>query len=413
MITVVGLGFVGLTTALGFCEKGFKVVGIDVDSKKINDLKNGKIAFHEPELPAQLNKHLNKNFHLETSLCNDESEVIFICVGTPGKADGSSDLSYILSVLDQIIKSSCEGQVKTAVIKSTVPPSTISNQLIPYLQSQEYSGQINLASNPEFLREGYAWDDFINPDRIVLGVEDESSKELLNKIYKSFDAPLHFVSTNSAEFIKYLSNSLLSTMISFANEMSMIADHVGDIDIKSAFKILHEDKRWFGHPANMKSYVYPGCGYGGYCLPKDTEAIAALAESFGYDASLLKANLEVNSKIKKHIIQKISSSVKRSDSLGILGLSFKPDSDDVRSSPSQFIIDGLLKKGFRNIFAFDPMANTLFDQQNNFPITYCQSIEEIVGRTDNLIILTGWKDFYTNRDLIKTKNVFDFRYILT
>ena len=164
--------------------------------------------------------------------------------------------------------------------------------------------QSGLHQIPSFCVKDYAWDDFMNPDRVVIGVEDERSKTILNEIYLPFNAPIHYVSYNSAEFIKYLSNTLLSTLISYSNEMAMIAEHIGDIDVPSAFKILHQDKRWFGHPASMASYVYPGCGYGGYCLPKDTAALSSIARENGFMPKILEANLEINEEITEHVSQK-------------------------------------------------------------------------------------------------------------
>lgn len=413
MITVLGLGFVGLTTALGFSKKGFKVYGIDVNKERVNSIKKYEVPFYEPYLDDALREELGKNFEVDTPLeaAVNDSKVIIICVGTPGNADGSADLTYLLDAVKNVFEAS-KGDFKVIVTKSTVPPSTVSKKVKPYVDelNRQYNKEIGLASNPEFLREGYAWDDFMNPDRVVIGVEDERSKKVLNEIYLPFNAPVHYVTFNSAEFIKYLSNTLLSTLISYSNEMAMIAEHIGDIDVPSAFKILHQDKRWFGQPASMASYVYPGCGYGGYCLPKDTAALASIARENGFTPKILEGNLEINEIIKEHVSQKVADVVSTESTIGILGLSFKSGSDDVRLSPSKFIIENLLGKGYKKIVAYDPMANQIFDQHYKLPITYADSLESLVSQSDELVLLTSWPEFKQNRDLISTRRLFDFRY---
>jgi UDPglucose 6-dehydrogenase len=414
MITVLGLGFVGLTTALGFSKKGFKVYGIDVSPEKLEKLKKGEVPFYEPHLTEALQEESGNNFILGASLeeAVNNSKAIIICVGTPGKADGSADLTYLLQAVRDVFKAS-DGSFKVIVTKSTVPPSTISRQVKPAVDEMnaEFDKPIGLASNPEFLREGYAWDDFMNPDRVVIGVEDERSEAVLAELYKPFNAPLHFVNYNSAEFIKYLSNTLLSTLISFSNEMAMAAEHIGDIDVARAFKILHQDKRWHGYPAQMSSYVYPGCGYGGYCLPKDTAALHSIAQENGFEAKILAGNLQINEEVKEFAAEKVAKSVPKDHTIGILGLAFKSGSDDVRLSPSKDIIEKLLAKGYTNIVAFDPMANEIFDQTHKLPITYIDTLEELVEKADDLVLLTGWPEFKENKALLHSKPLFDFRYV--
>lgn len=413
MITVLGLGFVGLTTALGFSKKGFKVYGLDVNSSRTDSIRNYKIPFYEPGLDEVLQEQLGNNFIIDASLeeAVNNSKAIIICVGTPGNPDGSANLDYLLGAVKSVFEKS-NGEFKVIVTKSTVPPSTVTNKVKPYVEelNQSFNKPVGLASNPEFLREGYAWDDFMNPDRIVIGVEDEASKEILNSIYMPFNAPVHYVSFNSAEFIKYLSNTLLSTLISYSNEMAMIAEHIGGIDVPTAFKILHQDKRWFGQPAGMASYVYPGCGYGGYCLPKDTAALASIAREHGFTPKVLEGNLQVNEEIKAHMVRKITGGVQKEQTIGILGLAFKSGSDDVRLSPSKFIIEGLMQQGYTNILAFDPMANEAFDKEFSMPIQYEDSLEAIVEKADVLVLLTNWPEFRQNKKLISSKPLYDCRY---
>lgn len=416
MITVLGLGFVGLTTALGFSKKGFKVYGIDVNKQRVDSIKRYEVPFYEPYLDEVLKEELGRNFIIDASLeeAVNNSKAIIICVGTPGNPDGSANLTYLLDAVKNVFEVS-SGDFKVIVTKSTVPPSTVSKKVKPYVDqlNLQYNKPIGLASNPEFLREGYAWDDFMNPDRVVIGVEDERSKEILNEIYIPFQAPVHYVSYNSAEFIKYLSNTLLSTLISFSNEMAMIAEHIGDIDVPGAFKILHQDKRWFGQPASMASYVFPGCGYGGYCLPKDTAALSSIAQEHGFLPKILEGNLKINEEIKDHVANKVAAVVPKESTIGILGLSFKSGSDDVRLSPSKFIIEKLLALGYTKIVAYDPMANEVFHKEFSLPISYADSLESVVAQADELVLLTSWPEFKKNRELINSKRLFDFRYALS
>lgn len=417
MITILGLGFVGLTTALGFAKKGFKTYGFDIDKNRLNELKQYNIPFFEPNLKEVLDETLHKSFFLDEEFEKsiNDSEAIFICVGTPGKSDGSADLKYIIKAVDQVLEVDSK-KFQVIITKSTVPPSTVSKEIIPYVNdklSRLPNRQIGFASNPEFLREGHCWEDFINPDRIVIGIEDNKSKEILDTIYNPFNAPIHYVSYNTAEYIKYLSNTLLSTLISYSNEMAIVADKVGDIDIASAFKILHEDKRWFGEPAPMTQYVYPGCGYGGYCLPKDTMALAKISEKNGYQAKIIEANIETNEKIKPLLVEKITNEINPRDKIGILGLSFKPNSDDVRFTASKDVIDLLIEKGYENIIAYDPVANDEFKKFNpELNIDYIYDLDEIIEMSDVLVLVTAWQEFIEKKQIIKQKPLYDLRYAL-
>jgi len=414
-IAVIGLGFVGLTTALGLCEKGHIIYGYDLDAEKVDSLKDRIVPFFEPHLEDALNNHLNKKFYIVDSLADavKESSVIFYCVGTPSMDDGSADLKYLKNAITKTINSIKKSSYKTLVIKSTVPPLTTQNKILPMIESlgMEIGRDVGLANNPEFLREGYSWEDFLNPDRIVLGIADEKSNDILENVYKPFNAPIHKTSLNTGEFIKYLSNTMLSTMISFANEMSMIAYTMGDIDIASAFRILHQDNRWFGSPANMSSYVYPGCGFGGYCLPKDTKAICSLSNSKGYSASLLNSVLEVNKRIKPFLINHLVSNLPNDEYIGILGLSFKPGSDDVRESPAKDFIELLIQRGYNRIIAYDPLASDLFSKTYSLPIQYAKSIKNVIDKTKNIVILTAWPEFKTITESESELNLFDFRYM--
>ena len=417
MITVMGLGFVGLTTGLGFAKKGFKTFGFDVNEERLNQLKGLNIPFHEPHLKEVLTETNGKTFFLDVDFSQavKESEAIFICVGTPGNDDGSADLRYVYAAIDQILAVETE-KFQVIITKSTVPPSTVSTKVIPFVNAKLKelpNRKIGFASNPEFLREGTCWEDFIEPDRVVIGVNDEKSKEILNKLYIPFGAPVHYVSYNTAEYIKYLSNTLLSTMVSYANEMSMVAKSIGDIDIAKAFKVLHEDKRWFGTPAGMSKYVYPGCGYGGYCLPKDTAALASISEAYGFTPEILNANLSMNERIKPMLVDDITKGLHSSSLIGILGLSFKPNSDDVRYTPSKDVIDLLIAKGYTNIIAYDPVAKKEFIKYYpDLPVTYVDTLDVLIEKAEVLVLTTAWAEFVENKDKIKSKKLFDLRYAL-
>ncbi|MEH7383050.1 nucleotide sugar dehydrogenase [Bacillus sp. JJ1533] len=415
MITVIGLGFVGLTTALGFCDKGYSVYGYDIDQKKKEKLKKGTIPFYEPYLDEKLNQHLNKGFTIVDDLQEavNNSKVIFLCVGTPSKSDGSAYLGYILDAIKSIAAYIKKPYFKVLVLKSTIPPSTTSESIRPYIESLGFKVgvDIGLTNNPEFLREGNAWEDFMNPDRIVIGQEEDKSGQMVEKIYHSFNAPIYRVSLNTAEFIKYLSNTLLATLISFANEQALIANSIGDIEIKKSFQVLHLDKRWFGDPAKMTCYVYPGCGFGGYCLPKDTMALVNQSLKNSYSPQLLTGTLKVNEAIKEFAVNDVAGKVEENEYIGILGLAFKPNSNDIRDTPAKSIIEGLLQKGYKNIIAYDPMAIEEFKEAYGLPIEYSPNLKSLLAKVNHVVILTAWDEFLINRESIKKKKVFDYRYI--
>ena len=412
VVTVFGLGFVGLTTALGFADKSIKVYGVDVDADKINILKSAKLPFFEPGLDKALERNLNNNFIITDNLekAIEESDCVYYCVGTPYGEGGHADLTYLFSAIDTTLENINDKKFRVLVTKSTIPPTTTAEKIIPYIESNGFSvgKDLGVANNPEFLREGHCWDDFVNSDRIVLGVCDDKSKNILKELYSTFTCPIFTVSLNTGEFIKYLSNTLLATLISFSNEMSIIADTFRDINVSEAFKILHLDKRLVN--SGIASYIYPGCGYGGYCLPKDTNAIYSLSESKGFKAKILGNVIKTNDNIGDFIFDKITRNIEKSDAIGILGLSFKPASSDVRDTPAAKIIKLLIEEGYNNITAYDPIANDEFKKFYNFDIEYKSSKEEVIELADEIVILTAWDEF---RDLKNcNKKIVDCRYML-
>jgi len=415
VITVVGLGYVGLTAALGFADKGFDVIGYDKDQSLIDLLRTGEIPIHEPGLKEALGRTLNRNVQItdnaEKAL---QSDIIFYCVGTPSGEDGRADLSILIAALEETLQNSPPGKYFVPVIKSTVPPGTCKDIIKPLIESSGLISGTNfgLVNNPEFLREGFGWEDFMKPDRIVIGGDDDRSLTAISDIYKDFGAPIYRVSTNTSEFIKYGSNSILATMISFANEMSLIADAIGDIEIEKTFQALHQDHRWSGSPAQMASYFFPGCGFGGYCLPKDTAALISRARESGYNPVLLESVLKTNEEIKIQVAEKIARAADKNSRIAILGLAFKPDTSDVRETVVRRIIELLLEKGYHNIVAYDPLAADNFSRAFGLEIEYAASLEEAVEGSDLVVLLTAWKKFIEKRDYLKKFRVLDFRYVL-
>jgi UDPglucose 6-dehydrogenase len=432
VVTVFGLGFVGLTTALGFAETGCKVLGIDVDEERKKSLRNGIIPFHEPHMEAVLRKHLGNSFYVTDELekAIRESTYVFYCVGTPYGADGSADLTYLFSAIDSTLEAIHDEKFRVLVTKSTIPPSTTAEKILPYVKKSCGKAKfVGVANNPEFLREGHCWEDFTKADRIVLGINDEKSKALLTELYEPMGIPIKCVSHSTGEFIKYLSNTLLAALISYSNEMAEAAEAFGGIDVAEAFRILHMDKRW--NNCSMTSYVYPGCGYGGYCLPKDTCAFYTQAEAKGFDAQILGQVIRTNTERPRQIAEQIGrylnnciqqqeneendcpAGERRSPgTIGILGLSFKPESDDVRDTPAVKIIQELKKLGYQDIIAYDPIAMNVFQQKYpDIAIGYAESLAKAYDESDILAIVTAWEEFRIVPALGK-KKVIDCRYML-
>ncbi len=419
-VTVFGLGFVGLTTSLGFAYNGCKVFGLDIDERRKQQLRAGLLPFSEPHMDTILHEQQGVHFFISDDIreCVRNSDVIYYCVGTPYGKDGSADLTYLFEAIDSTIVALTDSnnrpiddKHRVLVTKSTIPPSTTKDKIIPYVKSKgSISNNIGIANNPEFLREGHCWEDFINADRIVIGCEDEKSIKVMTSLYSNTATPLFFVSYSTSEFIKYLSNTLLATLISYSNEMSNIADHIGNIDIPTAFKILHMDRRWGN--CSMTGYVYPGCGYGGYCLPKDTCALLEQSKIKGFEPTILREVIETNNNRHKIIAQKIIHGLEKSATIGILGLSFKPESDDVRDTPALKIIQELLSLGYQNICAYDPLAIDEFKHRYpHITIVYKESLEDLWECSDVIAITTAWDEFKIVKSL-GDKPIVDCRYML-
>lgn len=415
MVTVVGLGFVGLTTALGFADHGIKVYGLEAMPERLATIQGGKLPFMEPGLDVALLRNLGKNF-IPTDDWDKairDSECVYYCVGTPYGEDGQADLTYLYGAMEQTLAAIHDNGFRVMVVKSTVPPSTCERRVILFLAERGISvpEQMGVANNPEFLREGRCWDDFIHPDRIVLGVSDERSEALLRKLYRWTDAPVIAVNLNTGEYIKYLSNTSLACLISFSNEMSMAADAIGDIDVAKAFRVLHMDKRW--QNGSIRAYCYPGCGYGGYCLPKDTNAFYAVARGAGFDGKILKNVIDTNDAMPEAAARRIirAAGEDKDVCIGILGLSFNVGSDDVRDAPSGRIIRALNAAGYKDIVGYDPVAMDGFKKIYKLDYRCAASYEEIVREADVFAITTAWPMFGDIKERT-SKPVVDCRYML-
>lgn len=415
MILVMGLGYVGLTTAVGFAYKKNRVIGYEVDADKAAKIKAGQMPFLEPGLDRTLLAALREGYFsvaMDLPSAVRKSKVIMICVGTPSTSKGV-DLKYIYSAINALlphIKSR-----KVIVIRSTVPPGTAKNEIAEFIEKRGFrvGRDVGLVSNPEFLREGSAWRDFLKGDRIVVGSSDKESVAIMRNIYRGFPGKVFDVSLTTAEFIKYLSNTLLATLISFSNEMATFAERSGGIDIRTAFKVLHMDRRWSGNPAQMTSYVYPGCGFGGACLPKDALAMLRRAEADKQPMPLLKAVLEVNSYRPKAVLEQIRARVNGDltrKRVTVLGLAFKPHTNDVRYSPAQPIIEGLLKVGAK-VTVYDPVAMDNF-RALGMTVKYAKSFESALKCAQYVVICTAWPEFWKVFELLPENRIIDGRFML-
>ena len=415
-LAVIGLGFVGLTTALGFARKGFTVRGFDASARIAKSLRAGRLLFHEPHLPEQLHALTRKRFFICGSLAEAvaDADVIFYCVGTPQSRSGAADVSFLQRAVSDTLKALPPKRKPTLVIKSTVPPGTTARSIVPLFAraGRKIGRDIGLANNPEFLREGLAWEDFTRPDRVVIGAGDDLSFNAVAKLYRPFRTRICRVTPGTAEFIKSVSNALLATLVSFANETSMVADAIGGIDVKAAFQALHLDRRWSGAPAKMTSYFFPGCGYGGYCLPKDITALLHTAHVAGVRADVLRGVISANDAIARHFVGKIVHATAPGTRIGILGLSFKPGSDDVRDTTAARIIELLLKQGRKKLVAYDPMANESYRRVYHHPIKYADSLTKAVKQAGAVVVLTAWPEFRAAKKQFAGKPVFDGRYCL-
>ncbi|MDD3374981.1 MAG: UDP-glucose/GDP-mannose dehydrogenase family protein [Candidatus Omnitrophica bacterium] len=394
-IAIIGSGYVGLVTGLCLADIGHKVICVDSDISKIKKLKKLELPIYEPGLEEILKRNVKKkrlSFSSSVTDAAKKSEVIFIAVGTPSKKNGDADLTYVEGAARDIAKGM--DSYKLIVEKSTVPAHTGKKvqHAIRLTLDQKYKNKKNksidfdVASNPEFLREGSAVSDFMNPDRIVIGAETKKAKEMLSEVYKPLKARLIVTDVNSAELIKHASNSFLATKISFANAVSQICDKVG-ADVLKVVEGMGLDRR-IG-----RDFLSAGVGYGGSCFPKDVDAFVRLSEKVGYDFALLKEVRQINESQKKSFSRLIEDHmwILKNKTIGVLGLAFKPNTDDMRSAPSLDIIRDLQKEGAK-IKAYDPQAmeksKKIFSN-----VKFCKDAYEVAKGSDCLVVLTEWDEF--------------------
>jgi UDPglucose 6-dehydrogenase len=417
-ITVVGTGYVGLVTGTCFAEVGVEVTCVDIDQKKIDNLKKGILPIYEPGLEEMVLRNTKKErlkFSTDLSEAIRDSEIAFIAVGTPPGEDGSADLKYVLEVASGIGRH-MQGPM-VVVTKSTVPVKTAEKVKKAVQEALDKRGsdlRFHVASNPEFLKEGAAIDDFMKPDRIVVGTENEEAEEIMRKLYKPFllnGHPIIFMDIPSAEMTKYAANAMLATKISFMNDVANLCEILG-ADVNMVRKGIGSDGR-IGH-----KFIYPGVGYGGSCFPKDVKALVRTAREHNYNMRILNAVEEVNDLQKEVLFRKVQDHF-RNDIKGkrfaVWGLSFKPKTDDMREAPSLVIIDRLLKAG-ATVVAYDPVAMHEAKKSLGDTITYATDIYESLKGADGLLIVTEWPEF-RSPDLeemarvMRTKVIFDGRNI--
>ena len=410
-IAVVGTGYVGLVTGTCFAETGNDVVCVDIDKSKIDKLTNGQVTIYEPGLEKLFLRNLREErLSFTTSLEEGirEAAIIFLALPTPQGEDGSADLKYVLSVaehLGRIMK-----EYKIIVDKSTVPVGTA--EKVHDAIADNYKGEFDVVSNPEFLREGVAVDDFMKPDRVVIGTNSDRARKLLNDLYSPFvrqGNPIIFMDERSAELTKYAANSFLATKISFMNEIAQLCERMGaDVDMV---------RRGIGGDERIgRRFLFPGIGYGGSCFPKDVKALSRSSKESGYEFRILDAVMKVNDVQKLHLLPKIKNYFKnniKGKKFALWGLAFKPNTDDIREAPAFYMIDALLSEG-AEICAFDPEAMNNAKQQLGDKISFAENQYECLESADALIISTEWNEFRTPNFLkivtaMKNKVIFDGR----
>lgn len=410
-ITVIGVGYVGLVTAACLAELGNDIIGMDIDNKKISNLKKGIIPIYEPGLNTLVKSNIKKSrlsFTTDAKDAIQKSDVIFIAVGTPPQEDGSADLQYVLLTAEAIAKAA--NGYKIIVNKSTVPIGT--GKMVENTIKQYYKGKFDVVSNPEFLREGTAINDFMHPDRIVIGHASPDVKKIMHKLYKPLNAPILFTNIETAEMIKYASNSMLATQVSFINSVANICERVG-ANVDDVAQGMQMDKR-----IGKKSFLYAGAGYGGSCFPKDVKALIQIARKHDYHFSILENVENVNKNQRQLIIDKtlklLGSPQKKI--AAIWGLAFKPNTDDMREAPSIDIIKGLHRMGVK-IKAYDTVAEK--QAKTYLPkIVYCKTPFEAAKNADVLVIITEWDefkkiDFKMLHNIMRAPKIVDARNIYT
>lgn len=414
-IAVVGTGYVGLVTGTCFAETGNEVICVDIDTTKVNKLSSGHITIYEPGLEKLfLRNQKEGRLHFTTVLADaiKDAKIVFLALPTPPGEDGSADLKYILGVANDLGKLLKEDDYKIIIDKSTVPVGTADKVKAAIIKNGAAASSFDVVSNPEFLREGVAVDDFMKPDRVVIGTESEKAKKILLDLYAPFvrqGNPIIFMDEKSAELTKYAANSFLATKITFMNEIAQLCERLG-ADVDMVRKGIGSDER-IG-----KRFLFPGIGYGGSCFPKDVQALVKSADEVGYDFKILDAVMEVNEKQKTHLLPAIKAYFNndlKGKKIALWGLAFKPNTDDIREAPALYIIEELLKEGAA-VNTFDPEAMTNVKALLGDSITFSERQYDALTDADILVIATEWSEFRTPdfekmKSLLKNKVIFDGR----
>lgn len=417
-IAIVGTGYVGLVTGTCFSETGITVTCVDINKKKIDALKKGIVPIYEPGLAEMISRNIsNDRLFFSTSLKESllGADIVFIAVGTPPMEDGSADLKYVLEVADEI--GECIDKYILIVTKSTVPVGTsekIRGRISKKLVERNLDISFDMASNPEFLKEGAAINDFMHPDRIVVGVDSPKAKKLMERLYHAFliqNHPIIFTDIVSSEMTKYAANAMLATRISFMNDIANLCEILGaDVD---------EVKKGIGSDSRIgKAFLNAGCGYGGSCFPKDVKALIKIGKENGCDLDLLRSVESVNQNQKQVLFKKVVTKFGKDLSnlrFAIWGLSFKPCTDDMREAPSLILINDLLNAG-AEINVYDPIAMEEAKKYLNDKVNYYEDMYKVLSNCDALILVTEWQEFkvpkftYVEKAL-KSKIIFDGRNI--
>lgn len=393
-IAIVGTGYVGLVSGTCFAEMGVNVTCIDVNEKKIESLLNGKIPIYEPGLDEMVLRNYKEgrlHFTTDITTCLDEVDIVFSAVGTPPDEDGSADLHYVLDVARTVGRNM--NKYLILVTKSTVPVGTakkVKQAIQEELDKRGVQIPFDVASNPEFLKEGAAIKDFMSPDRVVVGVDSERAKELMTRLYRPLmlnNFRVIFTDIPSAEMIKYAANSMLATRISFMNDIANLCELVG-ADVNMVRKGIGADTR-IG-----SKFLYPGCGYGGSCFPKDVKALIKTAEKNGYEMKVLKAVEEVNERQKTVLFKKLQKHYPSLEGkmIALWGLAFKPETDDMREATSLVMIDLLTKAGAK-VKVYDPVAMDECRRRVGDKVMYAEDMYDAIIDVDALLLLTEWKQF--------------------
>ena len=410
-ITIVGTGYVGLVTGTCFAETGNNVTCVDIDERKVKKLEQGEITIYEPGLEKLFIRNMRENrLHFTTNLAEGVKDalIVILALPTPPGEDGSADLSYVLGVAKELGKLITD--YKVIVDKSTVPVGT--SEKVHAAIAANCKAPFDVVSNPEFLREGVAVDDFMKPDRVVLGTQSERAKKIMSDLYAPFvrqGNPVIFMDERSAELTKYAANSFLATKISFMNEIARLCERFGaDVDMV---------RRGIGSDDRIgKRFLFPGIGYGGSCFPKDVKALVKSSTDVGYEFEILKAVMEVNVKKKLHLmpgIRKYFGNQLKGRHFAIWGLAFKPNTDDIREAPALSIVEALLQEG-ATVAAFDPEAMKNVKDLMGDRISYSENQYDVLKGADALIIATEWNEFRTPdfsmiASNLKNKVIFDGR----